>query len=95
MSTNDAGQAAAIAALELFHGLPPAALDQVIARARIQTLPRGARLFNQGEPVERAHVLLSGAVRIAQTGADGGEIVIRFIGPGELFGTFAIWTAHC
>lgn len=95
MSINDAQQAAAIAALELFDGLPPAALDHVIARARIQMLARGARVFDQGEPVERAHLLLSGAVRIAQTGADGGEIVIRFIGPGEVFGSVAIFTDHC
>jgi len=94
MSINDAQQAAAIAALELFDGLPPAALDHVIARARIQMLARGARVFDQGEPVERAHLLLSGAVRIAQTGADGGEIVIRFIGPGEVFGSVAIFTDH-
>ena len=87
--------AAAIATLELFDGLPPPAIEEVIARVRIQTLPRGARLFDQGEPVERAHVLLSGAVRIAQAGADGGEVVIRFIGPGEVFGSVAIFTDHC
>jgi CRP-like cAMP-binding protein len=85
----------AIAALELFDGLPPAAIDEVIAHARFQTVRRGARLFDQGEPVERAHVLLSGAVRIAQAGADGGEVVIRFIGPGEIFGSVAIFTDHC
>jgi CRP-like cAMP-binding protein len=87
--------AAAIAALELLDGLPPAAIEDVIAHARVQTARRGARLFDQGEPVERAHVLLSGAVRIAQAGADGGEVVIRFIGPGEIFGSVAIFTDHC
>ena len=85
----------AIAALELLDGLPPAAIGEVTAHARIQAVPRGARLFDQGEPVERAHVLLSGAVRIAQAGADGGEVVIRFIGPGEVFGSVAIFTDHC
>jgi len=87
--------AAVIAALELLDGLPPAAIEDVIAHARVQTARRGARLFDQGEPVERAHVLLSGAVRIAQAGADGGEVVIRFIGPGEIFGSVAIFTDHC
>ena len=96
MSTDAAPQPdAAIAALALFDGLPPAALAEAAARARVQRLPRGARLFDQGEPVERAHVLLSGAIRIAQAGADGGEAVIRFIGPGEIFGSVAIFTDHC
>jgi len=87
--------AVAISTLALLDGLPPTAIEEVIARARIQALERGGRLFDQGEPVERAHVLLSGAVRIGQTGADGGEVVIRFIGPGEVFGSVAIFTDHC
>lgn len=87
--------AGAIAALELLEGLPPVAIEDVVARARVQALPHGARLFDQGERVERAHVLLSGAVRIAQTGADGGEVAIRFIAPGEIFGSVAIFTDHC
>jgi CRP-like cAMP-binding protein len=84
----------AIAALELFEGLPGAALDELIAASRVQTLTRGARVFDQGESIERAHALLSGAVRISQTGSDGGEAVIRFIGPGEIFGSVAIFTDH-
>jgi len=96
MSTPAAGPSAALlAALKLLDGLPPAAIEDVVAHARVQTARRGARLFDQGEPVERAHVLLSGAVRIAQAGADGGEVVIRFIGPGEIFGSVAIFTDHC
>src|SRR3546814_18604182 len=51
-------------------------------------------MFDQGEPVERAHVLLSGAIRIAQAGSDGGQVVLRFIGPGEIFGSVAIFTDH-
>ncbi|WP_305097451.1 Crp/Fnr family transcriptional regulator [Croceibacterium aestuarii] len=94
MSSNHP-QRRAIAALDLFGGLPKAALEEVIACARIQTLARGARVFDQGEPIERAHALLSGAVRISQTGSDGGEVVIRFIGPGEVFGSVAIFTDHC
>jgi CRP-like cAMP-binding protein len=94
MNANNPQQPLAIAALDLFAGLPAIALEKVIARARVQTLPRGARVFNQGEPIERAHALLSGAVRISQAGSDGGQVVIRFIGPGEIFGSVAIFTDH-
>ncbi|MCM8730361.1 Crp/Fnr family transcriptional regulator [Hephaestia sp. GCM10023244] len=92
MSLHDPDHAAAIAALDLFDGLPATALAEVCARAHIRALAHGARTFDQGEPVERAHVLLSGAVRIAQAGSDGGEVVLRFIGPGEIFGSVAIFT---
>lgn len=94
MSANDPQRPLAIAALDLFDGLPAIALKEVVARARVQTLPRGARIFDQGEAIERAHALLSGAVRISQAGSDGGQVVIRFIGPGEIFGSVAIFTDH-
>jgi CRP-like cAMP-binding protein len=92
MSANDSGPAFAIAALDLFDGLPATAREEVIACSRVQTLARGVRIFRQGEQIERAHALLSGAVRISQTGSDGGEVVMRFIGPGEIFGSVGIFT---
>lgn len=84
-----------LAGLDLFAGLPAAARDEAIHHARIHTIPRRAHFFNQGDPVECAHVLLSGAVRITQSGSDGGETVVRFIGPGEPFGSIPIFTDHC
>lgn len=82
----------AIAALELFRDVPPEAMTAVIEAARIRALPRGARVFDQGESIDRARALLSGAVRIAQTGSDGDQVVLRFIGAGEIFGSVAIYT---
>ena len=35
------------------------------------------------------HTLLEGRVKILQSRPDGGQSVIRFIGPGEMFGTVA------
>lgn len=82
----------AIASLALLDNLTPAALQDAMVAASIRTLPRGTRIFDQGEPNERAHALLTGSVRISQTGSDGNEVVIRFIGPGEIFGSVAIYT---
>jgi CRP/FNR family transcriptional regulator, nitrogen oxide reductase regulator len=33
-------------------------------------------------------------VRVSQTGSDGAEVVLRFIGPGNIFGTVALF-ADC
>ena len=38
------------------------------------------------------HALIDGRVKIVQTGPDGQQVVMRFIGPGEMFGTLAIFT---
>ena len=40
----------------------------------------------------RAHAVIEGGVRIAQSGSDGAQVIIRFIGPGEMFGTVSLFT---
>lgn len=92
MATSDLPTVDALAALELFRGVPSEVLQEVIAWTRIRVLPRGASLFHQGEPAQRAHALLVGAVRISQVGSDGEQAVIRFIGAGEIFGSVPIYT---
>lgn len=84
--------AKALADIALFAALPPAVLDEAAAMARARPLPRGLRVFDQGETAGRAHALLSGCVRITQGGSDGEEILVRFIGPGEIFGCVPVLT---
>jgi CRP-like cAMP-binding protein len=40
----------------------------------------------------RAHILIEGCLRISQSGSDGAQIVVRFIGPGEIFGAVSLFT---
>ncbi len=84
--------AQALADIALFANLPPAVLNDVAALARTRPLPRGLRIFDQGELAGRAHALLSGGVRITQSGSDGEEILVRFIGPSEIFGCVPVLT---
>lgn len=83
-----------LAGCELFLDLPPAALDRIFRVARICTLARNVTVFCQGAPAERAHVVLKGRIRIAQGDSEGALLVIRFIGPGETFGTLGLYTDH-
>lgn len=85
----------ALATLELLHGLPASALETAAGSARIRRLPKGLRIFNQGDDGGRAHAVIAGGVRIAQSGSDGAEVIIRLIGPGEMFGTVALFTDGC
>ena len=92
MNVMDANSPANLAGLEIFHGLAPAALEDVRAAARFRHLPRNTRIFNQGDGRVRAHALIDGCVRIAQSGSDGAQVVVRFIVRGEMFGTVALFT---
>lgn len=73
----------------LFAGLALANL-QVIARAsgRRQAL-RGAAFFRQGEPATQIHVLVRGRVKLTRVDPEGREVLVRFVGPAEMFGGIA------
>lgn len=73
-------------------GLPDPVLEAVAAAARPRRVARATRIFNQGDEYVRAHVVIEGGVRISQTGSDGAQVVVRFVSPGEMFGTVALFT---
>lgn len=91
---DEAVWAARVGALDLFRALPDEALAAACGVMRVERIERSRLIFEQGEPVERAYALCAGSVRIAQTGGDGGQAVIRFIAPGEMFGTVPLFTDH-
>lgn len=80
--------------LELFAGLSPAELDLALSSARVRQAPKETRIFNQGDTAGWAYIVIQGGIRITQSGNDGDQVIIRFIGPGETFGTVALFTSH-
>ena len=81
--------------MRLFAGLEAADLADVIRFAQTRRVPKGATVFKQGDPADTCHALIDGRIKMVQTGADGQQVVVRFIGPGETFGTVAVFTgAH-
>lgn len=74
---------------DMFSGLAPEALEAVVAAGSVRRLSAGTRVFAQGDPGISGHSLLEGRVKIVQTRVDGGQAVLRFIGPGEMYGTVA------
>ena len=79
----------ALADADMFSHLGREALEAVIAAGRVRPLPPGRVIFSQGEPGLSCHSLLDGRVKIVQARPDGAQSVIRFIGPGEMYGTVA------
>lgn len=92
MATGPRADTHAMAGIALLAVLPPDALRDAAAATHMRRLARNVRIFNQGEPAGRAHALLSGGVRITQLGSDGEEMLIRLIGPGEIFGCVPLVT---
>lgn len=75
----------------LFQHLPEATLRQVAARFRPRRLERGEILFLAGEPADALHLLAEGRVKVARGGEEGRDVILRMIGPGDVFGAAGGW----
>src|SRR5215470_9219847 len=78
-----------IADLDAFQGLSAAALDDIAHHARARRYEKNTPLFQQGMPADSFFTLLDGRLKVVQTTAEGQQIVVRFVNPGELFGIAA------
>lgn len=47
-------------------------------------------LFHQGDDAAQLWFVVRGRVKLTQVGADGQEVVVRFVGPGEIFAGIAL-----
>lgn len=76
--------------MELFAGLDEAALDDVLQAGHIRRLPKDMLVLAQGDPAISCHALIDGRIKIAQVTPDGTQVVIRYLGPGQMYGTVAV-----
>jgi CRP/FNR family transcriptional regulator, nitrogen oxide reductase regulator len=72
--------------LPLFAAMVPEELDDILAEARTRLYARNEVVFTQGEDAHSFFVLLHGRLRVTQITATGEQIVVRFVGPGDIFG---------
>ncbi len=72
--------------LPLFRHMEPAALTRLMARATPQRFPQGAIVFEQGAEAVAFYVLLHGRLKVSQVTADGQQVMVRVVHPGDLFG---------
>ncbi len=75
-----------VADVPLFAGLGPDQLDEILREARAIRYPKDAAVFEQGAEADSFFVLLHGHLRVEKTTAQGHQIVVRYVSPGEIFG---------
>lgn len=73
-----------------FAGLETAELETVAREARERTVAKGDTLFAQGDEALHGYVVGWGRLRLDQTTPDGQNVVLRYMGPGDLVGTVAV-----
>jgi len=66
--------------------LPAPLLEQIGAVATVRSFAKGAIVVNEGDETDSLYVLLSGRARVFVGDADGREVQLHHLGPGEYFG---------
>lgn len=73
-----------------FRGLAEAAIDELVARSRIERCRRGKTIFRRASPGTAMMAVLRGSVKICTVSRNGKEAVLNVIGHGQVFGEIAV-----
>ena len=85
---------AALEALDLFEGTPPAVVERLAIVARPFGLAAGEYLFHEGDPGDRIFVVASGSMEAVMRLPAGRELHAELLGPGDLIGEMAMLAAR-
>lgn len=83
--------AAFLATAPIFRQLPPERLREVASLCQTTALRRGEILFHEGAPADTLYFLTEGRVKVLRGTTGGQEVILRVIGPGEVFGGSGGW----
>jgi CRP-like cAMP-binding protein len=70
----------------IFDGLTDSERQQCLEQGESLTLKRGHVLARQGEPARLFCLVETGSLKLLQLTAEGAEVIVRFVSPGEPFG---------
>jgi CRP-like cAMP-binding protein len=74
----------------LFAGLPADELGELTSRLRPRRYGRGETLCLEGDPGTSLYIIDKGRVKLGLTSAEGREIILDLLGPGDVFGELAL-----
>ena len=70
--------------------LPDEAVDALVSRARHVRIAKGECIYRRGDEGDSMLVVLSGRMKISNVTDDAREVVLDFLGPGDLSGEIAV-----
>jgi len=75
-----------VRSLSLFDKASDSDLDKLLVSAVSRRVPQGEAVFEQGGPATHFYLLLHGRLKVTQVTANGQQIIVRMVHPGDLFG---------
>ncbi|WP_300610869.1 Crp/Fnr family transcriptional regulator [Trebonia sp.] len=74
----------------LLSSVPAGDLAAVAAASRLRTFRRGQVVFTRGDPGGTLIVVVTGRVKVVVRSADGGELTLTVVHPGETIGDVSV-----
>ena len=75
---------------ELFRGAPVELLREIQRAAFRKRFAAGETVLRQGDATATVYIVVIGRLRATQTTLDGQQVIIRYLGPGEVAGYAAL-----
>jgi CRP-like cAMP-binding protein len=80
----------ALKRLWLFSELADAEIERIRALARAQRYPARQTIVSQGDESGDLFLVIDGRLRVSSCNANGDEVVLSIMGPGDVFGEMAL-----
>jgi CRP/FNR family cyclic AMP-dependent transcriptional regulator len=76
--------------IPMFAGVPDAQLEAIARVTQHRKAPRHAAIVRAGDHTDSLYVIVSGSAKVLNSDADGREVIITLLGPGEFFGEMGL-----
>lgn len=76
--------------IPMFAGVPDAQLESIARMAVQRKVPRNTTIVRAGDTTDSLYVIVSGNARVLNSDAEGREVILTLLGPGECFGEMGL-----
>ena len=74
----------------LFASFPDEQLRTLVSVVTRRSAPRSSVIMAAGDPIDSLYIVISGRLKVMMGDADGKEVILSLIGPGEFFGEMGL-----
>ena len=80
----------ALKSVPLFVGFTEDQLRALATMVTRRSAPRGSAIMRAGDPTDSLYIVVSGRLKVMMGEADGKEVILSILGPGEFFGEMGL-----
>jgi CRP/FNR family cyclic AMP-dependent transcriptional regulator len=74
----------------MFSTFPDEQLQVLATVVTRRSAPRGSTIMAAGDPTDSLYIVISGRLKVMMSDADGKEVILSLLGPGEFFGEMGL-----